>query len=84
MLYTDGVTDQGPGAGRSPEHVLRDLGGEPSAGALADALREEAERWNAVLRDDVAIVALRCVGTAVGTSMRPARVGGARRLAEPA
>ena len=42
VLYTDGVTDQGPGAERSPEHALRELAADPSAGALADALRAEA------------------------------------------
>lgn len=63
VLYTDGVTDQGPGAASSPEHVIRDLGSEPSANALADALRDAAERSSPVARDDLAIVALRFLGT---------------------
>lgn len=63
VLYTDGVTDQGPGAEGSPEHALRGRNGGPSAGALADALLGEAERSSPVPRDDVAIVALRYLGT---------------------
>jgi serine phosphatase RsbU (regulator of sigma subunit) len=76
VLYTDGVTDQGPArpthpphstavrhvpsdVARSPVQVLRDLDGERSADALADALRVEAERWSGPTRDDVAIVAVR-------------------------
>jgi sigma-B regulation protein RsbU (phosphoserine phosphatase) len=59
VLYTDGVTDPGPGDARSPEHALRGLSTAPTANALADALRDEAARASAVPRDDVAIVALR-------------------------
>ena len=59
VFYTDGVTDQGPGAERSPERAIRKLHGDRSADALADALRVEAERWTDTPRDDVAIVALR-------------------------
>ena len=59
LLYTDGVTDQGPGRGGSPEHALRRLPPDPSAEALADALRSEAERPGGAPRDDVAIIALR-------------------------
>jgi serine phosphatase RsbU (regulator of sigma subunit) len=59
VFYTDGVTDQGPGAERSPERAIRKLHGDRTAGALADALRNEAERWTDTPRDDVAIVALR-------------------------
>lgn len=72
VLYTDGVTDQGPGAARSPEQVIRDLGSEPSASALADALRDAAERSSPVARDDVAIVALRFLAS--GPDGRGARV----------
>ncbi len=68
VLYTDGVTDQGPGTERSPEHVLRELAVEPSAGALADALQAEAGRSSAFPRDDVAIVALRYVPAPTGRS----------------
>ena len=68
VLYTDGVTDQGPGAERSPEHALRGRSGGSTAGALADALLEEAERSSPGPRDDVAIVALRCLGSGGGGS----------------
>ena len=85
VLYTDGVTDQGPGAERSPEHALRELAADPSAGALADALRAEAERSNRVLRDDVAILALRYLppGAGRGTPARTERHG-VVRAGEPA
>jgi Stage II sporulation protein E (SpoIIE) len=85
ILYTDGVTDQGPGAERSPEHALRELAADPSAGALADALRAEAERSSSVLRDDVAILALRYLPPSAGRST-PARTErhGVVRAGEPA
>ena len=63
VLYTDGVTDQGPDAEGSPDHALRGRRGGPSAGALADAQLAEAARSRPVPRDDVAIVALRYLGT---------------------
>jgi serine phosphatase RsbU (regulator of sigma subunit)/CHASE3 domain sensor protein len=72
VLYTDGVTDQGPGAARSPEHVIRDLGSEPTAGALADALKEAADGSSPTARDDVAIVAVRFLAS--GPGGRGARV----------
>lgn len=64
VLCTDGVTDQGPGAERSPERALRRVGPDPSADALADALLDEAGRWTGAPRDDVAIVALRYLPSA--------------------
>ena len=75
MLYTDGVTDQGPGASRSPEHVIRELGGAPSANALADALHDVAERSSPVARDDVAIVVLRFLGSDPGGRGARVRAG---------
>lgn len=72
VLYTDGVTDQGPAAERSLEHALRELTAEPSAAALADALQAEADRSSPVLRDDVAIVALRYLPSGTGPAA-PAR-----------
>lgn len=68
VLYTDGVSDRGPGSERSPERALRAAGAEPSADALADALREEAEREGngTRARDDVAVVVVRYVGTGAG------------------
>lgn len=59
VLYTDGVTDLGPGAARSPEQALRAPSTSPTAHALADGLADEAVRASPVQRDDVAIVALR-------------------------
>ncbi len=59
VLYTDGVTDQGPGAGGSVERALGRLTSDRSAEALAEALRAEAGRWTGAARDDVAIIALR-------------------------
>jgi len=73
VLYTDGVTDQGPGSDGSVEHALGSVRAEPSAAALADALRAEAERASAVTRDDVAVVVVRYVGTDAGSDRaRPA------------
>ncbi len=76
VLYSDGVTDQGPGSDGSPEHAIRSVTAEPSADALADALRDEAERASAVTRDYVAVVVVRYVGTGAGSDMaRPATPG---------
>jgi sigma-B regulation protein RsbU (phosphoserine phosphatase) len=61
VLYTDGVTDRGPGVDGSAEQALRNLAGEPNANALADALLDEAGRRNGGAQDDVAIVAVRFV-----------------------
>lgn len=64
VLYTDGVTDQGPthpGLERSAEQLLRRPGSERGADALADALLDEAGQPAEVARDDVAIVAVRYV-----------------------
>jgi sigma-B regulation protein RsbU (phosphoserine phosphatase) len=59
VMYTDGVSDHGPGAERSPEAALRRVRRGQNAEALADALLNEAGREAEVPRDDVAIVALR-------------------------
>jgi serine phosphatase RsbU (regulator of sigma subunit)/CHASE3 domain sensor protein len=72
VLYSDGVTDQGPGLAQSPEHALRSVTAEPTADALADALRDQAERANAPTRDDVAVVVVRNVGTGAGGDRPPA------------
>ena len=61
VLYTDGVTDRGPGVDGSAEQALRNLAGEPNANTLADALLDEAGRRNGGAQDDVAIVAVRFV-----------------------
>jgi serine phosphatase RsbU (regulator of sigma subunit)/CHASE3 domain sensor protein len=62
VLYTDGVTEQGPihpGAERSAEGALRRVHTDRTADALADALLDEVGQWTGAPRDDVAIVALR-------------------------
>jgi CHASE3 domain sensor protein len=59
VMYTDGVTDQGPGTQRSPEEALRRLAADRNAEAFADALLNEAGRGAGAPRDDIAIVALR-------------------------
>lgn len=71
VLYTDGVTDQGPGIERSPLQAIRSVTGERSAAALADALRGEAGKWDDARRDDVAIVALRYVPSAHDAPLGP-------------
>ena len=67
LLYTDGVTDQGPGPDGSLEHALSRLAPDRSAETLADTLRAEAERSGGTPRDDVAIIALRYVPPAAQT-----------------
>jgi CHASE3 domain sensor protein len=67
LLYTDGVTDQGPGPGRLLEDALSRLTVDRSAETLADTLQAEAERSGGAPRDDVAIIALRYVPPAVQT-----------------
>ncbi|MBV9801845.1 MAG: serine/threonine-protein phosphatase, partial [Solirubrobacterales bacterium] len=59
VLYTDGVTDQGPGAELSAEGAIRGLTAEPTADRLAEALSHEAMRWEGAQRDIMAIVVLR-------------------------
>ncbi len=83
VLYTDGVTDQGPGSDGSPEHALRSVTAEPSPEALAEALREEAERTHAVTRDDVAVVVLRYLGSGAGSDGRAPDSGRHRATASP-
>jgi CHASE3 domain sensor protein len=61
VLYTDGVTDPGPGLQRSPEELLAWPVPGRSADALADALLPGAGRPAEGPRDDVAIVAVRYV-----------------------
>jgi serine phosphatase RsbU (regulator of sigma subunit)/CHASE3 domain sensor protein len=61
LLYTDGVTDPGPGLERSPEQLLGGLTAERSADALADSLLDQTGRPAGAARDDIAIVAVRYV-----------------------
>ncbi|HEX3688905.1 MAG TPA: SpoIIE family protein phosphatase [Solirubrobacteraceae bacterium] len=68
LLYTDGVSDPGPGPERQPTDALRDH----ARGAGADQLAETLERYATVprapQRDDIAIVAVQF------TDHRPAQV----------
>ncbi len=61
VVYTDGVTDQGPDPRPTPEQALRDQPPNASAADLAEALERQALRPRHQ-RDDVAIVALRFTG----------------------
>jgi serine phosphatase RsbU (regulator of sigma subunit) len=67
VLYTDGVSDPGPGPERRPVQVLQ--GHPPGAGAeqLAGALKDDALQAEGPQRDDIAIVAVRFLGTRRGT-----------------
>src|SRR5579875_412079 len=61
VVYTDGVTDQGAEARRSPDDVLRDQVGH-GAEQLASTLEKLAQRPVGRHRDDVAIMAIRFLG----------------------
>ena len=81
MLYTDGVSDPGPGPERLPVQALRGLPREADAGQLADRLRSLAGDPGAAQRDDIAILALRFLGARRDRSAAPPRedpVQGAR------
>jgi len=61
VVYTDGVTDQGPEPQPSPEHTLSHCPPGASAADLAVALERAARGSSPTQRDDIAIVALqRC------------------------
>lgn len=59
VLYTDGVSDTGPGPERPPTDALRGRPGGGTADQLADALQAHAREPGRPQRDDIAIVALR-------------------------
>ncbi|HEX4011382.1 MAG TPA: SpoIIE family protein phosphatase [Solirubrobacteraceae bacterium] len=62
VLYTDGVSDPGPGPERVPARALGDRPRDATADQLADALQSLAQEPAAgVQRDDIAIVAVRFV-----------------------
>jgi CHASE3 domain sensor protein len=63
VAYTDGVTDQGPELRRSPEQALGARGADADADELAAILQDVALRPVGRHPDDVAIVALRYVGS---------------------
>jgi serine phosphatase RsbU (regulator of sigma subunit) len=59
VLYTDGVSDPGPGPERAPAEALRRRPPQADADQLADTLRDYAREPDGAQRDDIAIVALR-------------------------
>jgi serine phosphatase RsbU (regulator of sigma subunit) len=59
VLYTDGVSDTGPGPERPPAEALRSRPPGGTADQLADALQAHAREPGRPQRDDIAIVALR-------------------------
>jgi serine phosphatase RsbU (regulator of sigma subunit) len=62
LLYTDGVSDPGPGPERRPTEALRERERGADAGQLADALERYATQPAEAERDDIAIVAVRFTG----------------------
>jgi CHASE3 domain sensor protein len=62
VVYTDGVTDQGPEVRRSPEQALAERAQDGGAHALARILADLATDPGASHPDDVAIIALRFLG----------------------
>ena len=63
VLYTDGVSDPGPGPERDLAQALRDHARGADAGQLADTLERYATQPAQAQRDDIAIVALRFTGS---------------------
>jgi serine phosphatase RsbU (regulator of sigma subunit) len=62
VAYTDGVTDQGPGQRESPEEALSGHAGS-DAGTLVAALERLAQNPPGPHPDDIAILALRFLGS---------------------
>ncbi len=77
VLYTDGITDQGPDVREPPAAVLSRCQPGTSAEQLADALLELARRAPGRQQDDVAIIALRFCGQQSSGQARPAPVAAA-------
>ena len=63
VAYTDGVTDQGPQEVLPPERALEDRAPDAGAEELVDALEALARSAAGPYRDDLAILALRFVGS---------------------
>ena len=59
VLYTDGVSDPGPGPQRLPVEALRGQSPGADAETLAGALEAYALREPVLPRDDIAIIAFR-------------------------
>lgn len=73
VAYTDGVTDQGPGPRGTPEEALAGHAGADAA-TLASALERLAQAHPGPHPDDIAIIALRFLGTGE-QPLPPARPG---------
>jgi serine phosphatase RsbU (regulator of sigma subunit) len=58
LLYTDGVSDSGPGPERVPTEALAGHASGAGAGQLADALERYAIEPSEAQRDDIAIIAV--------------------------
>jgi serine phosphatase RsbU (regulator of sigma subunit) len=83
VLYTDGVSDPGPGPARLPVQALSDRPPGASAEQLAGALQAYAGEPDGPQRDDIAILALRIVdrrrdqqGSAGGAQVKLPRLVG--------
>jgi hypothetical protein len=59
LLYTDGVSDPGPGVYRPPAEALGSRPQDADADQLAGALEAYARASRGPQRDDIAIVAVR-------------------------
>jgi serine phosphatase RsbU (regulator of sigma subunit) len=87
VLYTDGVSDPGPGPMRLPVQALSDRPDGADAEQLADALQAYARQPEGPQRDDIAILALRFLDErgerqgAAGPRELAASAPGAPRLA---
>jgi CHASE3 domain sensor protein len=78
LLYTDGVSDAGPGPQRLPTEALRDRPRGADADQLAGALEHYAHLPREAQRDDIAIVAVQFVDPRRGQSAGPREVALAR------
>ncbi len=74
VVYTDGVTDQGPDsfAPAAPDAILAGLGPRPSAERLAATFERYAGQLDGPQRDDVAIVAVQFRGEPGASEQPPA------------
>jgi len=72
VLYTDGVSDPGPGPQRLPLHALRDQPPGADADTLAGALESYALSEAEPRRDDIAIIAFRLCPERTADASAPA------------
>jgi serine phosphatase RsbU (regulator of sigma subunit) len=72
VVYTDGVTDQGPQVrDDTPATILRGAGPQPSADRLAAVVERYAKELRDAQRDDIAVLALRFRGEAAHRAAPP-------------